>query len=39
MATEKVLLYGLPVVAGRTVSYARIDPELSRELFLRRALV
>jgi ATP-dependent helicase HrpA len=26
-------------VAGRTVTYARIDPRLSRELFIRRALV
>ena len=39
VATERVTLYGLPIVAGRKVSYARIDPELSRELFLRRALV
>jgi ATP-dependent helicase HrpA len=39
VATERVTLYGLPIVAGRTVSYGRIDPELSRELFIRRALV
>jgi ATP-dependent helicase HrpA len=39
VATERVTLYGLPVVAGRRVDYGRIDPELSRELFLRRALV
>ncbi|MBX5441493.1 MAG: ATP-dependent RNA helicase HrpA [Solirubrobacteraceae bacterium] len=39
VATERVTLYGLPVVAGRTVAYGRIDPELSRELFIRRALV
>ncbi|HEX6388434.1 MAG TPA: ATP-dependent RNA helicase HrpA, partial [Solirubrobacteraceae bacterium] len=39
VATERVTLYGLPIVAGRTVSYARIDPALSRELFIRRALV
>ena len=32
-------LYGLPIVAGRTVAYGGIDPELSRELFIRRALV
>ena len=32
-------LYGLPIVAGRTVAYGRIDPVLSRELFIRRALV
>ncbi len=39
VATERVTLYGLPIVAGRTVAYGRIDPELSRELFLRRALI
>jgi ATP-dependent helicase HrpA len=39
MATERVTLYGLPIVAGRKVAYAPIDPELSRDLFLRRALV
>jgi ATP-dependent helicase HrpA len=39
VATERVTLYGLPVVEGRTVPYGRIDPALSRELFVRRALV
>src|SRR5829696_980395 len=39
VATERVTLFGLPIVVGRTVDYARIDPELSRELFLRHALV
>ncbi|MEA2295577.1 MAG: ATP-dependent helicase HrpA, partial [Solirubrobacteraceae bacterium] len=39
VATERVTLYGLPIVTGRSVAYARIDPELSRALFLRRALV
>ncbi len=39
MATEKVSLYGLPVVAARTVSYGRIDPKTSRELFIQHALV
>ena len=39
MATERVTLYGLPIVGARKVSYAKIDPELSRDLFLRRALV
>src|SRR3954471_1445114 len=39
VATERVTLYGLPIVAGRTVTYGRIDPSLSRELFIRRALV
>ena len=39
MATEKVTLYGLPVVAGRPVNYGNIDPALCRELFIRHALV
>jgi ATP-dependent helicase HrpA len=39
MATERVTLYGIPIVTGRPVNYAGVDPELSRELFLRRALV
>jgi HrpA-like RNA helicase len=39
VATERVTLYGLPLVAARTVAYGRIDPELSRELFIRHALV
>jgi ATP-dependent helicase HrpA len=39
VATERVTLYGLPIVGARKVSYAKIDPELSRDLFLRRALV
>ncbi|CAA9407773.1 MAG: ATP-dependent helicase HrpA, partial [uncultured Quadrisphaera sp.] len=39
VATERATLYGLPVITGRTVDYARIDPALSRELFLRHALV
>jgi ATP-dependent helicase HrpA len=39
MATEKVTLYGIPIVADRKVNYSRIDPALSRELFIRHALV
>ncbi|CNG14956.1 ATP-dependent helicase HrpA [Mycobacterium tuberculosis] len=39
MAHEKVTLYGVPIVADRRVNYGRIDPELSRELFIRHALV
>jgi len=39
VATERVTLYGLPIVAGRTVAYGKIDPVVSRELFIRRALV
>ena len=39
MAYEKVSLYGVPLVASRKVTYGRIDPVLSRELFIRHALV
>ncbi|HWG00602.1 MAG TPA: ATP-dependent RNA helicase HrpA [Trebonia sp.] len=39
LATEKVTLYGIPIIADRSVNYARIDPALSRELFIRHALV
>lgn len=39
MAHEKVTLYGVPIVADRRVNYGRIDPALSRELFIRHALV
>ena len=39
MASEKVTLYGLPIVAARKVNYGTIDPVLSRELFIRHALV
>ncbi|MFK4596738.1 ATP-dependent RNA helicase HrpA [Streptomyces pristinaespiralis] len=39
MAYEKVTLYGVPIVAQRKVNYGRIDPEVSRDLFIRNALV
>ncbi|MBP2707003.1 ATP-dependent RNA helicase HrpA [Microbispora sp. RL4-1S] len=39
VALEKVTLYGVPIVTERKVNYGRIDPELSRELFIRHALV
>ncbi|MER7606844.1 ATP-dependent RNA helicase HrpA [Nocardioides sp. NPDC127503] len=39
MAREKVTLYGVPLVADRPVAFGKIDPELSRELFIRHALV
>ncbi len=39
IAQEKVLLYGLPIVAQRRVLYAKVDPEHARELFIRHALV
>jgi ATP-dependent helicase HrpA len=39
LATEKVTLYGIPIIADRDVNYARIDAGLCRELFIRHALV
>ena len=39
VAVENVTLYGVPIVAGRKVAYGSIDPELSRDLFIRHALV
>ncbi|MEA2139303.1 MAG: ATP-dependent helicase HrpA, partial [Solirubrobacteraceae bacterium] len=39
VATERATLFGLPVVGGRKVAYGPIDPLLSRELFIRCALV
>jgi ATP-dependent helicase HrpA len=39
MAFERVTLYGVPLVARRRVGYAAVNPEVSRELFLRHALV
>ncbi|MFF2811185.1 ATP-dependent RNA helicase HrpA [Streptomyces sp. NPDC058000] len=39
MAYERVTLYGVPVVAQRKVNYGRIDAEVSRDLFIRNALV
>ena len=39
MAFERVTLYGLPLVVSRRVGYARIDPQIARELFIRHALV
>lgn len=39
LAYEKVTLFGLPIVTKRIVNYSTIDPQLSRELFIRHALV
>ncbi|MEU8069884.1 ATP-dependent RNA helicase HrpA [Micromonospora sp. NPDC049151] len=39
MAYEKVTLYGIPLVTSRKVNFGRIDAGLSRELFIRHALV
>jgi ATP-dependent helicase HrpA len=39
MARERVTLYGVPLAADRLVNYAKVDPALARELFIRHALV
>ncbi|GIA23125.1 ATP-dependent helicase HrpA [Vibrio cholerae] len=39
MAYEKVMLYGISIVPKRLVNYGTIDPVLSREIFIRSALV
>ena len=39
MAYEKVTLYGVPLISDRLITYGRIDPALSREFFIRHALV
>lgn len=39
MGYEKVTLYGVPVIPSRRIQYGRVDPQLSRELFIRHALV
>ena len=39
VAYERVTLYGVPLVTQRKVAYGRMDPEVSRDLFIRHALV
>lgn len=39
LASEKVTLYGVPIVQARSVNYGAIDPMVSREIFIRAALV
>ncbi len=39
VATERVTLFGLPIVTGRAVGVDRIDPALARDMFIRHALV
>jgi ATP-dependent helicase HrpA len=37
--TERVTLYGLPIVEGRRVPFARVDPAGARRMFIEHALV
>ena len=39
VTTERVTLYGLPVVTARKVGFDRVDPTEARELFVHHALV
>ncbi len=39
MAYERVTLYGVPLAADRPVAFGTVDVALSRELFIRHALV
>ncbi|MGH8869645.1 MAG: ATP-dependent RNA helicase HrpA [Actinomycetes bacterium] len=39
MAYQRVTLYGVPLAANRRVAYGAVDPVVSRDLFLRHALV
>jgi ATP-dependent helicase HrpA len=39
IASEKVTLYGLPIVAARPVNYGRINPAAARDMFIQSALV
>ena len=39
VTTERVTLYGLPIVTGRRVQLGRVDRELAREMFIHHALI
>jgi ATP-dependent RNA helicase HrpA len=39
MASERVTLYGVPLVAARQVNYGSVDPAAARDLFITHALV
>ncbi len=39
VAEERVSLYGVPLAAGRSVAYGKVDPQSSRDLFIRHGLV
>ncbi len=38
-ASEQVTLYGLVIVASRRCDYSRIDPQMSRDIFIRRGII
>lgn len=39
IAHQKSTLYGVPIVADRTVPYHRVDPSVARDMFIRNALI
>ena len=39
VATQRSTLYGVPIVADRTISYHRVDPEAARAMFIQHALI
>lgn len=39
MATERVLLFGLPIVTGRRVRYSAVEPALCRKLLIEHVLM
>ena len=39
MVSERTLLYGLTLQAGRKIPYDHVDPKAAREIFIRSALV
>ena len=39
VASERVSLLGVPIIANRTVGYAHVDPAAARDIFIRSALV
>ena len=39
IAHQKSTLYGVPIVADRTVPYHRVDPAAARDMFIRNALI
>src|SRR5690606_39516934 len=39
MTSERVTIYGLPIVEGRRITRGRVDPEAARRMFIQHALV
>lgn len=39
MTVERVSLYGVPLVAGRSVHYRQVDRDVARQLFIHHALI